>query len=85
MATTAISTRTSETVGRGPWTSHDVYKLFVVLAQACGVVCAGVLLYSLGPGTGIAVLAGGLTVWLTVRGHLASTKKQQHLADEQDQ
>ena len=63
MATLTLSARAPETIERGPWTSHDSYELFLFLVQSCGIVCAGVLLYSLGPAVGIAVLVGSLVAW----------------------
>ena len=57
MAALTFSTRAPEAIGRGPWTSHDSYELFLFLVQSCGIVCVGVFLYSLGPALGIAVLA----------------------------
>ena len=63
MATLTFSARAPETIERGPWTSHDSYELFLFLVQSCGFVCAGVLLYSLGPAVGIAVLLGSLVAW----------------------
>ena len=77
MATLSLSARAPEAIGRGPWTSHDSYELFLFLVQSCGIVCASVILYSLGPALGIAVLAGTLVVWSKVAG-----RRTQCLADK---
>jgi hypothetical protein len=77
MATLTFSARAPEAIGRGRWTAHDSYELFVFLVQSCGIVCAGVILYSLGPALGIAALAGSLVAWSMV-----AARSTQCLADE---
>ena len=74
MATLTFSARCPEAIGRGAWTSHDWYALFLLFAESCGIVGVGVLLYSLGPALGIVVLAGSLVAWSTVSNHLAATR-----------
>ena len=76
MATLALSARTPEAIGRGPWTSHDSYEVFRFLVQSCGIVCVGVFLYSLGPALGIAVLACGLVAWSKITNYVAAMKEQ---------
>jgi len=76
MATTAFSARAPEANGRGPWTVHDWYESFLFLVQAFVIVCGGVLLYTLGPAIGIAVLVGGLTAWSVIGNHPGSAKKE---------
>ena len=80
MATLTFSARAPEAIGRGPWTSHDSYELFLFLVQSCGIVCAGVLLYSLGPALGIAVLVGSLVAWSKV-----AARRTQGLANEESE
>ena len=52
-----------ESVERKPWTSEDLRDLVVFLAQSFGIVCAGVVVYFLGPALGMALIVGGLAVW----------------------
>ena len=72
MATLTSSAGAPEAIGRGPWTSHDWYELFLWLGQSCGIVCVGVFLYSLGPILGATVLVGSLVAWSAARNHLAA-------------
>jgi hypothetical protein len=72
----ALSARTPETIGRGPWTSHDSYEVVRFIIQSFGIVCVGVFLYSLGPALGIAVLACGLVAWSKITNYAAATKEQ---------
>ena len=76
MATLTFSTRTPEAIGRGKWTSCDSYEVVRFFVQACGIVCVGVFLYSLGPALGLAVLACGLVAWSKITNYVAATKEQ---------
>lgn len=80
MATLTSSAGAPRTIGRGPWTSHDGYALLRFLVQSCGIVCAGVFLYSLGPFLGLAVLGGSLAAWLKAIKCRAATRAKR-LAD----
>jgi len=58
--------------------SHDGYALLRFLVQSCGIVCAGVLLYSLGPFLGAAY---SVSVWRVVKGYqLACCHEGERLA-----
>lgn len=81
MATFTSSVPASRVIGQGPWTSHDLYELFLWLVQSCGIVCAGVFLCYLGPILCAAVLAGSLMAWSKARNHLAAANAA-CLADE---
>jgi len=86
MATLTFSTRTPEAIGRGKWTSCDSYEVVRFFVQACGIVCVGVFLYSLGPALGLAVLACGLVAWSKITNYVAAAKEHipaEH-ADEED-
>ena len=80
MATLTSSAGAPEALGRGPWTSQDGYASLRFLVQACGIVCAGVFLYSLGPFLGAAVLGGSLAAWLKAINCRAATRAKR-LAD----
>jgi hypothetical protein len=62
MATVAIQNRLSvrELVERKSWTAEDWREVRWFLAQSAGLVCGAMLLYSLGPALGVALVVGGL-------------------------
>jgi len=65
MATTAIQIQMCkrDTDERKVWTSSDWREILVFLAQACGMVGAAIMLYSVGPALGTALIGGSLVAW----------------------
>lgn len=74
MTTMTIPARAAQAIETGPWTSQDWYATGVLLAQSCGIVGAGALLYALGPALGVTLLIGGLTVGALLRKRAALAK-----------
>ena len=66
-----------ESVDRKAWTLEDGLDLFVFLTQSVGLVCAAILIYSLGPALGMALVVGGLAVWSLLGNHSASAKEEE--------
>ncbi len=74
MVAMAISNQVGlrETVERKTWTSADWREIGLFLAQSLGLVGSAVLLYFLGPALGMALIVGGVAVWLLLMNQSAS-------------
>ncbi len=83
MVAMAIQSQVSvrESVQRKSWTSEDWREIRVFLAQSLGLVCGAVLLYSLGPVLGMALIVGGVAGWLLLRNRTASVTDEGGPAD----
>ena len=69
MVAMAIQSQVSlrESVERKPWTSEDGREVVLFVAQSFGLICAAVLLYSVGPALGITFLVATVGVWSLLR------------------
>jgi len=71
-----------ESVERKAWTSEDWREISVFLAQSCGLVCAAIFLYSLGPALGMTLIAVSLAVWLLLRSQIASEEEEDGINED---